>query len=50
MLLWGSNSLNIHEVWPRAKWGEEALGRNSRLDHFIGHIPLLYKNVLKGQI
>ena len=50
MLLWGSNPLNIHEVWPRPKWGEEALGRKSRVDHFIGHVPLLYKKVIKGKI
>ena len=38
--------LNIHEVWPRSKWGGGYNQKKTPVDHFIGHIPLLYKNVI----
>ena len=46
----GSLPLNIHEVWPRPFWGEAyPCYRRKKIlvDHFIGHIPLLYKKLIK---
>ena len=45
----GSIPLNIHEVWSRLFWGEAYRGKIIPLDNFIGHIPLLYKKLIKNQ-
>ena len=46
----GSIPLNIHEVWPRPFWGEAYRRKKIPEDHFIGHIPLLYKKLIKDQL
>ena len=46
----GSIPLNIHAVWPRPFWGEAYLRKKLPVDHFIGHIPLFYKKLIKDQI
>ena len=42
--------LNIHEVWPHTFWGEAYRRKKIPVNHFIGHIPLLYKKWIKDQI
>ena len=46
----GSIPQNIHEVWPRPFWGEAYRWKKIPVDHFIGHIPLFYKKLIKDQI
>ena len=42
--------LNIHEVWQRPFCGEAYRRKKIPADHFLGHIPLLYKKLIKDQI
>ena len=49
----GSIPLNIHEVWPRVFGGEAYRQKKNSSGSFhlvIGHIPLLYKKVIKDHI
>ena len=46
----GSIPLNIHKVWPCPFLGETYRRKKIPVDHFIGHIPLLYKKLIKDQI
>ena len=46
----GSIPLNIHEVWLRPFSGEAYGRKKIPVDHFISHIPLLYKKLIKDQI
>ena len=46
----GGIPLNIHEVWLRPFWREAYRRKKIPVDHFIGHIPLLYKKLIKDQI
>ena len=49
LVVYGSIPLNIHEVWPRPFWGEAYRRKKIPVDHFISHIPLLYKKLIKDQ-
>ena len=49
-LLNGSIPLTFHKVWPRLFWGEAYRWKKIPVDPFIGHIPLLYKKLIKYQI
>ena len=50
VLIHSSIPLNIHEGWQRPFWGETYRRKKIEVDHFIGHIPLLYKKLMKDQI
>ena len=50
LVVYGSIPLNIHEARLHPLWGEAYRRKKIPVDHFIGHILLLYKKLIKGQI